>query len=85
MLLIGDKWADRAIPQLLAQKPYVESESDGYDAQFYVQIAIQPDLHDPALQHAVDNLPYRDPQPPLVLRGGEVIKVGKKRFFKVIL
>ena len=33
----------------------------------------------------VDNRPYRDPQPPLVLRGGEVIKVGKKRFFKVIL
>jgi tyrosyl-tRNA synthetase len=33
----------------------------------------------------VDNRPCRDPQPPLVLRGGEVIKVGKKRFFKVIL
>jgi tyrosyl-tRNA synthetase len=33
----------------------------------------------------VDNRPYRDPQVPLVLRGGEVIKVGKKRFFKVIL
>jgi len=58
-LLIGDKWADRAIPQLLGQKPYVEPESDGYDGQFYVQIAMQPDLHDPALQRAVDNLPYR--------------------------
>jgi tyrosyl-tRNA synthetase len=33
----------------------------------------------------VDNLPQRDPQVPLVLRGGEVIKVGKKRFFKVVL
>jgi tyrosyl-tRNA synthetase len=33
----------------------------------------------------VDNRPCRDPQPALVLRGGEVIKVGKKRFFKVIL
>jgi tyrosyl-tRNA synthetase len=33
----------------------------------------------------VDNRPCRDPQVPLVLRGGEVIKVGKKRFFKVIL
>jgi tyrosyl-tRNA synthetase len=33
----------------------------------------------------VDNRPCRDPQPPLVLRGGEVIKVGKKRFFKVVL
>ena len=33
----------------------------------------------------VDNLPHRDPQVPLVLKGGEVIKVGKKRFFKVVL
>lgn len=33
----------------------------------------------------VDNRPCRDPQSPLVLKGGEVIKVGKKRFFKVVL
>jgi tyrosyl-tRNA synthetase len=33
----------------------------------------------------VDNRPWRDPQSALVLKGGEVIKVGKKRFFKVIL
>jgi tyrosyl-tRNA synthetase len=33
----------------------------------------------------VDNRPCRDLQSPLVLRGGEVIKVGKKRFFKVII
>jgi tyrosyl-tRNA synthetase len=33
----------------------------------------------------VDNRPCRDPQSPLVLKGGEVIKVGKRRFFKVVL
>jgi tyrosyl-tRNA synthetase len=33
----------------------------------------------------VDNQPHRDPQVPLVLKGGEVVKIGKKRFFKVIL
>jgi tyrosyl-tRNA synthetase len=33
----------------------------------------------------VDNRPCRDPQSPLVLKGGEVLKVGKKRFFKVVL
>ena len=33
----------------------------------------------------VDNRPCRDLQSPLVLKGGEVIKVGKKHFFKVIL
>jgi tyrosyl-tRNA synthetase len=33
----------------------------------------------------VDNHPHRDLQSPLILKGGEVIKIGKKRFFKVIL
>ncbi len=33
----------------------------------------------------VDNRPWRDPQSPLVLKGGEVLKIGKKRFFKVVL
>lgn len=33
----------------------------------------------------VDNRPYRDLQSPLVLKGGEVVKIGKKRFFKVVL
>ncbi len=33
----------------------------------------------------VDNRPCHDVQQPLVLRGGEVVKIGKKRFFKVIL
>ena len=33
----------------------------------------------------VDNKPRKDPQIPLELRGGEVIKIGKKRFFKIVL
>ena len=33
----------------------------------------------------VDNRPCRDLHSPLVLKGGEVIKVGKKRFFKVVV
>lgn len=33
----------------------------------------------------VDNRPCRDLQSPLVLKGGEVVKIGKKRFFKVVL
>jgi hypothetical protein len=59
LLLIGDKGGTHALPQLLAEKPYIEPDSDGYDGQFYVQIAMQPDLHNEALQHAIDNLPYR--------------------------
>ena len=59
MLLIGEKNAEHALPQLLEQKPYIEKDSEGYDGQFYVQIAMQPDLHDPALNNAIDSLPYR--------------------------
>jgi tyrosyl-tRNA synthetase len=33
----------------------------------------------------VDNKPCKDPQTPLDLQGGEVLKIGKKRFFKVVL
>ena len=33
----------------------------------------------------VDNSPCRDPQSTLVLKGGEVVRVGKKRFFRVVL
>jgi hypothetical protein len=38
---------------------YVEADSDGYDAQYYVQIAMAPSLRDPQLKAAVDSLPYR--------------------------
>jgi len=58
MLLIGEDHIEKALPQLRAQHPHVEL-GDGYDAQFYVQLAMQPNLHDPALQQALDNLPYR--------------------------
>jgi tyrosyl-tRNA synthetase len=33
----------------------------------------------------VDNRPCRDPHIPLILKGGEVLKIGKKRFFRVVL
>ncbi len=59
MLLIGEKNTAHALPQLLEQKPYIEKDSDGYDGQYYVQIAMQPDLHDPALNNAIDALSYR--------------------------
>jgi hypothetical protein len=33
----------------------------------------------------VDNKPCKDPQTPLDLKGKELIKIGKKRFFKIVL
>lgn len=38
---------------------YVEKASDGYDAQHYVQIAMDPSLQNTQLAGAVDSLPYR--------------------------
>lgn len=38
---------------------YVEKGSDGYDAQYYVQIAMDPSLQNKQLPQAVDSLPYR--------------------------
>ncbi|MFI5336748.1 MAG: hypothetical protein ACHQ5A_08190 [Opitutales bacterium] len=38
---------------------HVERASAGYDAQFYVQIAMDPSLRNSQLPHAVDSLPYR--------------------------
>jgi hypothetical protein len=38
---------------------YVTRGSAGYDAQFYVQIAMDPSLQNQALKRAVDSLPYR--------------------------
>ncbi|MSU45637.1 MAG: hypothetical protein EXS42_00555 [Lacunisphaera sp.] len=38
---------------------YVARGSDGYDAQYYVQIAMDPSLQNRELRHALDSLPYR--------------------------
>ena len=38
---------------------YVQRASSGYDAQFYVQIAMDPSLQNTALKRAIDSLPYR--------------------------
>lgn len=38
---------------------HVERASDGYDAQYYAQIAMDPSLQNKQLRRAVDSLPYR--------------------------
>jgi hypothetical protein len=59
LLLFGDKMEERALPEFLAVSPFTQSGSYGYDGQFYVQLAVKPDLRNPQLATAVDNLPYR--------------------------
>lgn len=55
---------------------YVQRASGGYDAQFYVQIAMDPSLQNTQLKRAVDSLPYRArrilfPATAYVLGGGQ--------------
>jgi hypothetical protein len=38
---------------------FYQAKGLGYDAQYYVQIAMHPSLREPSLREAIDNLPYR--------------------------
>jgi len=49
----------RYLPELLAVDHYEMPATDGYDGQYYAQLAMHPALRDGQLTNAVDNLPYR--------------------------
>ncbi|HVU35683.1 MAG TPA: hypothetical protein VHE61_19745 [Opitutaceae bacterium] len=59
LVMFGGKQASQYLPELRAQNFYADRDSYGYDAQYYAQIAIDPNLGDPALRTAIDSLPYR--------------------------
>jgi hypothetical protein len=59
LIQFGDNVHARYLPELRAVNHYEMAHSNGYDAQYYAQIAMQPHLGDPDLRRAVDNLPYR--------------------------
>ena len=59
LISFGGKQAHRTVDELKNLDFYVQADSEGYDAQYYVQIAMHPDLRDPRLDEAVDSLPYR--------------------------
>jgi hypothetical protein len=48
----------RYVPEVKTVAHY-ESDSPGYDSQWYAQIALHPRLTDPVLRKAMDSLPYR--------------------------
>ncbi|HEX2101444.1 MAG TPA: hypothetical protein VHF69_12305 [Candidatus Synoicihabitans sp.] len=58
LLRFGEAFAERRLPAL-ADVPLATARGDGYDGQFYAQLAVNPDVRDPAVQHALDNPPYR--------------------------
>jgi hypothetical protein len=59
LIMFGDKDNAQFIPQLRAVNHYELENSRGYDGAYYAEIAMQPNLGDPALRHGVDNLAYR--------------------------
>lgn len=58
LMRFGDKFADRRLP-VLQSLPLARSPGDGYDGQFYAQVAVQPQVTDPALVKALDKPSYR--------------------------
>lgn len=55
----GSRQETQRLSKLRQMDYYVAPQSDGYDAQYYVQIALDPSLTNRQLKKAVDNLPYR--------------------------
>src|SRR5258708_5770718 len=54
----GEKFKAVRLPALRAL-PVADSPRDGYDGQFYAQIAVDPDVTDPDLARALDKPSYR--------------------------
>jgi len=50
---------DRFLPELQAVNHFELPNLDGYDGQYYAQIAMRPAVRDPELARAVDSLSYR--------------------------
>ncbi len=59
LILFGENNEERFIPELKKLEYFVDEQSWGYDAQWYAQLAMRPQLDDPAMMEAIDNLPYR--------------------------
>lgn len=59
LIAFGAKQEDTRLSKLRKLEFHVERNSDGYDAQYYAQIAMDPSLQNTQLRHAVDSLPYR--------------------------
>jgi hypothetical protein len=59
LIAFGGKQEKSRLTKVRKLDYHVQKLSDGYDAQYYVQIAMDPSLQNRELRHAVDSLPYR--------------------------
>jgi hypothetical protein len=58
LIYYGSDYYQKAIPEVREIKPAVKSK-DGYDGQFYSQIAVHPSLRTPGMKEALDLPAYR--------------------------
>ena len=59
LIAFGARQEDVRLSKIRNLDYFVSKASDGYDAQYYVQIAMDPSLQNKGLKRAVDSLPYR--------------------------
>ncbi len=59
LLTFGERHSARYLAEVDRKTVFIMPESDGYDSQWYAQLAVEPNLKDPRLDPAIDNLPYR--------------------------
>lgn len=59
LLSFGSELEDSRLSMVRKLDYFVEKASDGYDAQYYAQIAMDPSLQNRELRNAVDSLSYR--------------------------
>ncbi len=59
LIAFGGNQEDVRLSKVRKMDYYVQRASGGYDAQYYVQIAMDPSLQNTQLKQAVDNLAYR--------------------------
>jgi len=59
LLLFGDRFAAQRLPRLHDARIYTYPKSDGYDGQFYAQMAVAGNPFDRDLAVALDNPSYR--------------------------
>ncbi len=62
LIQFGDRFAARRLPQLRGVPLYTYAQ-DGYDGQFYAQVAVAGNPLDPRLRQALDSPPYRERRP----------------------
>jgi hypothetical protein len=59
LIAFGGNQEDVRLSKVRKLDYYIQRASSGYDAQYYVQIAMDPSLQNTQLKQAVDTLPYR--------------------------